>query len=248
MSSQPCPYCGKKGLKNLKMHLRYCDQKPLEEIARDDPEARFEERAKEAEIVKDERIARAGRRRDFMPYASPRNRKFPTWAWYLRPNGALPEDAFVHASSWSADQREEMTKRGFVEVTPCKSFLMRREDGSVMGGVVMLDPPPKDRWERILRILEARRPTALAFDEERLEAEKAVSADGLTPAERAASMSRLRVYKERVEALSHPFDGDKLYKFFEEEARLSRRDQDPTAAIRRMIDERVEELAGVDLE
>jgi len=248
VSSKPCPYCGKPGLKNLKMHLRYCDKQPLEEVARDDADARFEERAKQAETVKDERVARAGRRRDFMPCPSPRNRKFPTWTWYLRPNGALPEDAFVTSSAWSADQREDMAKRGFIEVTPCKAFLLRREDSSVIGGVVMLDPPPKDRWERILRILEARRPQALAFDEERLEAEKAVSLDGLDPAHRMASMSRLRVYAERVEALSQPFDGDKLYKFFEEEARISRRDQDPSAAVRRMIDERVEELVGVELE
>ena len=248
MSSEACPFCGKKGLKNLKMHLRYCDKQPLEEVARDDADARFEERAKEAETVKDERVARAGRRRDFMPYPSPRNRKFPTCAWYLRPNGALPEDAFVTSSAWSANQREEMAQKGFIEVTPCKAFLLRREDNSVMGGIVMLDPPPKERWERIIKILEARRPQALAFDEERLAAEKAVSADGLTPAERYASMSRIRVYGARVEALSQPFDSDKLYEFFVEEARLSRRDQSPDAAVRRMVDARVEELVGVDLE
>jgi len=248
MSSEACPYCGKKGLKNLKMHLRYCDKQPLEEITKDDADARFEERAKKAEVVQDERVQRAGQKRTFMPFPSPRNRKFPTLAWYLRPDGALPEDAFVTSSAWSAEQREDMAKRGFIEVTPCKSFLMRRDDNSVIGGVVMLDPPPKDRWERIIKILEARRLQALAFDTERLEAENAVSADGLTPADRYASMSRIRVYGARVEALSQPFDSDKLYKFFEDEARYSRRDQSPDAAVRRMIDERVEELVGVELE
>jgi len=248
MTLQACPHCGKKGYKNLKMHLRYCDKSPLEEVARDDADARFEESAKKAETVQDQRVQRAGRKRTFMPSPSPRNRKFPTWAWYLRPNGALPEDAFVTSSAWSPNQRNDMARRGFIEVTPCKSFLMRREDGSLIGGVVMLDPPPKDRWGRILAILEARRPQALAFDQERLAAEQAVAVDSLPSGERMASLSRIATYGARVEALSEPFDSEKLYEFFVEEARLSRRDQSPEAGIRRIIDERVEELVGAGIE
>ena len=248
MATEVCQYCGKIGVKRMDMHLKWCSKKPLEEITRDDADVRFEERAKAAEQEQDQRVRQAGIKRDFMPFPSDRKVKFPTIAWYLRPTGALPEDAFCCTSAWSAGQREDSAKRGFIEVTPCKSFLERREDGTVRGGVVMLDVPPKDRWERILAILEARRPQALTFAQERLEQEKAVSADALTPPERAASISRLRVYAARVEALSQPFNGDKLYAFFEEEARYSRRDLNQEAAVRRMIDERVEELVGVDLE
>ena len=247
MVAQVCPHCGKLGVKRLDMHLRWCPKKPLEEVTRDDADARFEERAKKAEQEQNQRVQQAGKKRAFMPLPSARNVKFPTIAWYLRPNGVLPEDAFVCTSAWSATQREDSAKRGFIEVTPSKAFLMRREDKSVIGGIVMLDAPPKERWERILKILEARRPQALAFAQERLEAEKAVATDSLTPAERQASLSRIRTYAARVEALSQSFDSDKLYKFFEGEARHSRRDQSPDDAVRRMIDERVEELVGVEL-
>jgi hypothetical protein len=65
--------------------------------------------------------------------------------------------------------------------------------------------------------------------------------------EREAVLSRIRIYAARVEALSSPFDADKLYAFFEEEARRTRRDQNSVAAVERMIDERLDAL-GVELE
>ncbi len=248
MVGETCPYCGKIGVRRMSMHQKYCSRKPLDNVTQEDAEAKFEERAQVAEQSLDERTKSAGRRRTFMPSPTSGNVKFPTTAWYLRPNGALPEDAFIATSAWSAEQKEDLARRGFIEVTPSKSFLMRREDGSVMGGVVMLDPPPRDRWQRILKILDARRPQVLAYETQRLEDEEAVAGDALDPAARAASRSRVRTYGARVAALKEPYPSEELYKFFEEEARKSRRDQTADSSIRRIVDERLDELIGVDIE
>jgi len=249
MSVQECPYCGKKDVRSLKSHLHYCPRNPvIEPVTQVDPEAEFEEQAKQSETERSERVARAARgHRDFLPLPSNRKVRFPTIAWYLRPNGALPEDAFICTSAWSASQKAGTLSKGFVEVTPSKAFLMRRADGTVVGGNVQLDLPSKPRWRRILDILEARRLPALEYEQQRLEDEKAVSVAGLSPAEQAAARIRIRVYGARVEMLSHPFDAKKLYEFFEEEVRYSRRDSDPTAGIRRMVHEEVEEAMGIDL-
>jgi|GEM_PF-5556439 len=242
-----CEYCG--GVfKNAKLHLRYCDKAPLDPVTVEDVEARFEESAKKAEETKDSRVMRAMGRRSFLPLRSDRRVKFPTIAWYLRPNGALPEDAFCTTSVWAASQREDAEKRGFIEVTPSKPFLMRREDGSVIGGTVMLDMPPEARWQRILAILEARRLPALAYEKQRLEDEEKASTAGMSSPEMSAARSRVRVYSERVEALSRPFPADELLAFFEEEVRYSRRDQNRESAIRRIVDERVDELVGADVD
>jgi len=49
MAGETCPYCGKKGLRRLNLHLVYCPKKPLEDVTKEDVEAQFEERAKAAE-------------------------------------------------------------------------------------------------------------------------------------------------------------------------------------------------------
>ena len=239
MSSQPCPYCGKKGLKNLKMHLRYCDQKPLEELTLAEPES---DEIPEQEIP--EILTKAGVGRTFLPFPSrtaPNSQETQS-SWYLRPKGALPEDAFSSAPAWAPAQRHQNETWGFMEVTPSKAGNVSR-NGRTVGAFVVLDPPPPKLWERVKAILEKRRGPALEAEKLRYSDLESGLSDAMGMAERASARKRLRNCAARIAYLERPVDEDgSLYGFLVAEAKASRNVLDSDQArIQMMVDRSVAE-------
>ena len=242
MPSESCPHCGKT-VKGLKQHLNYCPQKPLESITGTDPEAEFEAQAVKAETIEATRQV-MGRPRPLLPRKH-RQDETPvsvTDAWYLLPAGVLPEDAFDTCSSWSEDQKAQYRSWGFIEVTPSKSYLIKR-DGLTRDRIVILDPPPKERWRRIVEVLEKRRTPILEAETVRLEDEKSLLEDALGGTERREQRHRIRNCQARIDALSKPIDSDRLYGFFEAEARASRKGlESGENQLSRMVEKAVNEI------
>jgi len=244
VTSQACPYCQKKGLKNLKMHLRYCADKPLEEMTVVPPES-----DEIPEQIVPEILAKQGIGRTFLPFPSRTapNSQITQSSWYLRPRGALPEDAFSSADSWSPAQCQQLKNWDFIEVTPSKAGNLERS-GRIIGAFVVLDPPPPKLWERVKAILEKRRIPALEAERIRLSDLESGLNDAMGMAERGAARKRVRNCTARIAYLERPVDEDgSLYKFLVAEARASRNVLDGEQAnIRRMVDESVAEALELE--
>ena len=234
-----CPYCGK-GKKNLKLHARWCEKKPLEEITVAPPEDESVPEQAMPEI-----LARAGR--TFLPFPSHTapNSQDTLMSWFLRPRGALPEDAFCAADPWSAGQREQIASWGLTEVTPSKPGSMTK-NSQIVGAFVVLDPPPPKLWQRVLAILEKRRLPALEAERLRLADMESDLNDAVGIPQRASVRHRVRNCKARIAYLDRPVDEDgSLYNFVVEEARASRRVlQTEQGRIEKIVDERIADLMG----
>jgi len=246
MTSQVCPHCDKKVVKNLKMHLRYCDRKPLEEMTVVPPESdEIPEQAVPAILAK------KGVGRTFLPFPSrtaPNSQETQT-SWYLRDHGALPEDAFNACGAWSPAQRNQLKNWGMEEVTPSRAGNVERS-GRIIGAFVVLDAPPPQRWERVKAILEKRRGPALEAERLRLEDLQTGLNDAMGIPERAAARNRVRNCTARIAYLERPVDEDgSLYRFFVAEAKASRIVlEGEQSNIRRMVDESVAEAMGLEEE